>query len=116
MPRVARRRMRILWDVVAILGPVGDEVVDDDVTDAISAVERGKVGAVLSDFGLGEAFCGSGADALVSPRTSPIARPTTLLGFFWLLGLLRSLGKSTALCSVTRVASAGVPGRKAAAK
>ena len=31
----------------------------------------------------------------VSPLVSPMARPSTLSGFFWLFGLLRSLGRST---------------------
>src|SRR5271170_1502307 len=53
------------WDVIAGLGPVGDEAVDNDVTDAVSVIQRGKVGAVLADLGLGEAFCGVGSDALL---------------------------------------------------
>src|SRR3981189_1872427 len=52
-------------EVVAGLGPVGDQAVDDDVADAVGVVECGQVGAVLADFGFGEAFGLGGADALL---------------------------------------------------
>ena len=52
--------------MVAGLGPVGDDVVDYDVADAVGAVEGGKVGAVLADFGFGEALgCGGTGTLLV---------------------------------------------------
>src|ERR1700678_131386 len=62
-PRVARRLF--LRDMVLGLGPVDDEVVDDDVADAVCGVERRQVGAVLAHLGLGEALGGGGADALL---------------------------------------------------
>src|ERR1700733_10584383 len=52
-------------DVVAGLGPVGDESVDDDVAYAVGVVEGGKIGAVLEEFGLGEALGGRDAGALL---------------------------------------------------
>ena len=52
-------------DVVAGLGPVGDEVVDDDVADAVGGVERGQVGGVFGDLGFGEALGSGEAGALL---------------------------------------------------
>ncbi len=49
-------------DVVARLGPVGYEAVDDDVADAVGIVERGQVRAVLANLGLGETLGSRGAD------------------------------------------------------
>ena len=51
--------------VISGLGPVGNERVDDDVTDAVCRVERRKIGAVLADFGLGKTFGSGGTDALL---------------------------------------------------
>ena len=48
----------------------------------------------------------------VVPLVSPTARPSTWAGFFWLLGLLRSLGRSMVLCSVTTVVLGGIVGQK----
>ena len=52
----------------------------------------------------------------VSPLVSPTARPSTSAGFFWLLGSLRSLGRSMVLCSVTTVARVGRVGQEGRGK
>ena len=52
-------------EVVASLGPVGDERVDDHVADTVGGVERGQIGAVLANFSFRDAFCGGDADALL---------------------------------------------------
>src|ERR1700722_10112578 len=54
-----------LWDVLAGFWPVLDEVIDYDVADAVGVVECGQIGAVLADFGFGEALGCGDADALL---------------------------------------------------
>ena len=44
--------MIILWDVVAGLGPVGNEIIDYDVADPVGRIECWKIGTILADFGL----------------------------------------------------------------
>ena len=53
------------WAVISDLRPVGDQVVDDEMAYAIGRVERGEIGAVLEDLGLGEAFCCGDTGALL---------------------------------------------------
>jgi hypothetical protein len=56
---------------------------------------------------------GAGKEAQAGvPLVSPMARPSTWAGFFWLLGSFRLLGRSMVLCSVTMVARSGASGRK----
>jgi len=55
----------VTWDVVAGLGPVGDDVVYYYVAYAVGAVEGGQVGGVFADFGFGDALSGGDAGALL---------------------------------------------------
>ena len=51
--------------MIAGLGPVRDQAVDDDMADAIGGIERRKIRAVLADFRFGEAFGCSDTDGLL---------------------------------------------------
>src|SRR6266702_1457364 len=51
--------------MIASLGPVGDQLVHNDMPDTIGVVERRHVSAVLGDLGLGKALSRSQSNALL---------------------------------------------------